>query len=160
MTLSPSSAIDWTGAVAGAGAVSAGCGATTAAFQEWLKAAGAKVISYVPNNAFLVRASSAVAATIGQAAEVQAVLPFEPYYKLDASLLALAGSIVARFRAAGMVWAMAVAGAAQASIGVAVFALNIASAEPPGAVGLLLLIEFFAGAWFLSAWSFRNAVRS
>jgi hypothetical protein len=74
--------------------------------------------------------------------------------------LALAGSIVARFRAAGMVWAMAAAGAAQAAIGVVVFAFNIASTEPPGAVGLLLLIEFFAGAWFLSAWLFRQAARS
>jgi hypothetical protein len=64
--------------------------ATTPAFQQWLRAAGARVISYVPDNAFLVRATADVAATIGQAAEVQAVLPCEPYYKLDAMLLALA----------------------------------------------------------------------
>ena len=64
--------------------------ATTGAFQQWLRAAGARVISYVPNNAFLVRATAGVAQIISQAAEVQAVLPFEPYYKLDAMLLALA----------------------------------------------------------------------
>jgi hypothetical protein len=73
--------------------------------------------------------------------------------------VALAGSIVARFKASGMAWAMIVAGAFQAVIGIGVFSLNIAMAEPPGATGLLLLIEFFAGAWFLSAWLFRNADR-
>jgi subtilisin-like proprotein convertase family protein len=65
-------------------------GATTAAFQQWLRELGVTVVSYVPNNAFLVRASSGTAARMGQAPEVQAVLPFEPYYKFDSMLLPLA----------------------------------------------------------------------
>ena len=31
--------------------------------------------------------------------------------------------------------------------------------EPPGAFGLLLLIESLAGLWFLSAWLFGKAAR-
>jgi hypothetical protein len=74
--------------------------------------------------------------------------------------VALAGAIAARFKAAGMAWAMALAGVLQAAIGIGVFALDVASAGPPGAIGLLLLIEFFAGAWLLSAALFRAAARS
>lgn len=73
--------------------------------------------------------------------------------------VALAGSIVARFKAAGMARAMIAAGTAQAAIGIGVFALNVAAAEPPGAAGLLVLIEIFAGAWFFSAWLLRKAAR-
>lgn len=72
---------------------------------------------------------------------------------------ALIGAIAARFRAAGMARAMAVAGALQAAIGVGTVAFSVVSAEPPSALGLLLLIEFFAGAWFLSAWLFMKAAR-
>jgi hypothetical protein len=75
-------------------------------------------------------------------------------------IIAIAGAIVARFRAEAMVRAMALAGAIQALIGVGVFALDVGAAEPPGAVGLLLLIEFFAVTWFLSAWLFRKAARA
>lgn len=73
--------------------------------------------------------------------------------------VALAGSVVARFRAGGMAWAMSAAGVVQAAIGIGVFALSVASTEPPGAIGLLLLIEFFAAAWFVSALLFRKAAR-
>jgi hypothetical protein len=72
---------------------------------------------------------------------------------------ALVGSIVARFTADGMARAMAVAGAIQCAIGIGVF-LNNASAEPPGRIGLLALIEFFALTWFLSAWLFRKAAQT
>jgi hypothetical protein len=44
--------------------------------------------SYVPNNAYLVRASSALR-SLGALPETQAVLPWEPYFKLDPALLAL-----------------------------------------------------------------------
>jgi hypothetical protein len=74
-------------------------------------------------------------------------------------LMALAGTIVARAKAKGMVRAMTVAGCAQALVGVAVFARGIAAHEPPGAFGLLILIEFFAGLWFISAMLFGKAAR-
>jgi hypothetical protein len=73
---------------------------------------------------------------------------------------ALVGAIVARFRAEGMARAMTIAAILQGLIGVGVFLLDVARAEPPGALGLLLLIEFFAGSWLLSAWSFRKAARA
>jgi subtilisin family serine protease/subtilisin-like proprotein convertase family protein len=58
-------------------------------FRAALKAAGAEIISYIPNNAYLVRASASVAQQLA-AGPAQAVIPFEPYYKLSPSLLALA----------------------------------------------------------------------
>lgn len=73
---------------------------------------------------------------------------------------ALVGVIVARFKADGMARAMTVAGAIQALIGIAVFILDAGATEPPGRIGLLLLIEFFAGTWLLSAWLFRRAARA
>lgn len=74
-------------------------------------------------------------------------------------LMALAGTIVARGRAEGMVRAMTVAGAAQTLVAVFVFARGIAANEPPGAFGLLLLIEGLAAFWFLSARLFGKAAR-
>ena len=65
-------------------------GAINRMFREDLMAAGAEVVSYVPNNAVLVRASAAQVRKVEASAQVQAVLPFEPYYKLDAALLAVA----------------------------------------------------------------------
>ena len=55
-----------------------------------LQAAGATIVSYIPNNAFLVRASAAVAQQLSADPQTQAVLPYEPYYKLKPSLLKLA----------------------------------------------------------------------
>src|ERR1035437_938848 len=60
------------------------------AFRSLLQAAGATVVSYIPNNAYLVRASAAVAQQLKAAPQAQAVLPYEPYYKLKPSLLKLA----------------------------------------------------------------------
>jgi len=56
-------------------------------FRSLLQQAGATIISYVPNNAYLVRASAAAAQNL--AAVAQAVLPYEPYYKLKPGLLDL-----------------------------------------------------------------------
>ena len=55
-----------------------------------LAEAGAEIVSYVPNNAYFVKLGAAAAEELKAAKGVQAVLPFEPYYKLDAMLLALA----------------------------------------------------------------------
>jgi subtilisin-like proprotein convertase family protein len=43
--------------------------------------------NYFPNNAFLVPLSAAAADRLAAAAPVQAVVPWEPYYKLDPALL-------------------------------------------------------------------------
>ena len=60
------------------------------AFRSLLQAAGAEIVAYIPNNAYLVRASGAVAQELKAASQTQAVLPYEPYYKLKLSLLKLA----------------------------------------------------------------------
>ena len=57
------------------------------AFRALLKQAGASIVSYIPNNAYLVRASQAVAQQLAAAPATQAVLPYEPYYKLKPWLL-------------------------------------------------------------------------
>src|SRR5665213_544714 len=67
-------------------------GAVDGAFRAALAGAGGKIISYIPNNAFLVEMTAAVAAALAGNPLVQAVLPYEPYYKVQASLLGLAVS--------------------------------------------------------------------
>src|SRR6267142_374433 len=59
-------------------------------FRAMLAKAGATIVSYIPNNAYLVRASADVAGRLGAVDQVQAVLPYEPYYKLKSSLLKMA----------------------------------------------------------------------
>ena len=65
-------------------------GVITDAFRKALKTAGAESVSYVPNNAYLVRASAGTAQALATLPFIQSVLPFEPYYKLDPKLLAAA----------------------------------------------------------------------
>ena len=65
-------------------------GFITESFRAELQRAGAEIVSYVPNNAYLVRANAGVARALGASPWTQAVLPFEPYYKLDAALLRVA----------------------------------------------------------------------
>src|SRR5580765_5140200 len=60
------------------------------AFRAELKAAGATIVAYIPNNAYLVRATGAAAGRVTSLSDAQAVLPYEPYYKLRSSLLGLA----------------------------------------------------------------------
>ncbi|MEY4385025.1 MAG: hypothetical protein RLY20_308, partial [Verrucomicrobiota bacterium] len=65
-------------------------GKADAAFQARLVAAGLSPVAYFPHDAWLVRGlKSQVDALNGQPG-IAAVLPFEPYYKLKSSLLALA----------------------------------------------------------------------
>ena len=59
-------------------------------FRAMLAAAGAQVVSYIPNNAYLVTVSSGGAAGLAGRPGVQSVLPYEPYYKISSSLLGLA----------------------------------------------------------------------
>ena len=54
-------------------------------FRNQLLSAGATIVSYIPNNAYLVRMTAGEAQQLSGIA--QAVIPFEPYYKLDLNLL-------------------------------------------------------------------------
>lgn len=73
--------------------------------------------------------------------------------------VALVGGIVARFAADGMARAMTLAAMLQALIGAVVFLFDGGRSAPPGRLALLLLIEFFAAAWLVSAWLFRRAAQ-
>jgi subtilisin family serine protease/subtilisin-like proprotein convertase family protein len=59
------------------------------AFRAEIQAAHGSIVSYIPNNAYLVEGGADVARTLSGAAGVSAVLPYEPYYKLEPTLLAL-----------------------------------------------------------------------
>jgi subtilisin family serine protease len=59
-------------------------------FRARLREVDATIVSYIPNNAFLIRLSAEKANRLSAFRETQAVLPYEPYYKLDTQLLALA----------------------------------------------------------------------
>jgi subtilisin family serine protease/subtilisin-like proprotein convertase family protein len=60
------------------------------AFRARLQAAGAFIVAYIPNQAYLVRASQAAAQRLRADPRTQAVVPYEPYFKLKPPLLALA----------------------------------------------------------------------
>ncbi|MBA4148565.1 MAG: S8 family serine peptidase [Verrucomicrobia bacterium] len=57
------------------------------AFRAQLRAADAEIISYVPNNAYLVRVAAAGARKLASLPQTQSVLPYEPYFKLDTAVL-------------------------------------------------------------------------
>jgi len=59
-------------------------------FLNSLSDMGAALVSYIPNNTWLVRASREAAKQIRSSPLVRAVLPYEPYYKIDPQLLPLA----------------------------------------------------------------------
>jgi simple sugar transport system permease protein len=60
------------------------------AFRALLTQAGATVVAYVPNNAYLVLATPEAAQRLGTLPRTRLVLPWEPYFKLEPTLLALA----------------------------------------------------------------------
>ena len=64
-------------------------GPLTDSFRALLQKSGGTVVAYIPNNAYLVRASASVARDLAASSQTAAVIPFEPYYKLKASLLEL-----------------------------------------------------------------------
>jgi len=59
-------------------------------FRASLKNAGAEIVSYVPNNAYYVKVDKTGADQLSGTPGVQSVLPYEPYYKVDAALLGFA----------------------------------------------------------------------
>jgi subtilisin-like proprotein convertase family protein len=60
------------------------------AFRAALAAAGAQIVSYIPNNAYLVTVSAGGAGGLSSQPGVQTVAAYEPYYKISSSLLGLA----------------------------------------------------------------------
>ena len=60
------------------------------AFRARMQAAGAVIVAYIPNQACLVSASPTGAQQLAADPLTQAVLPYEPYFKLKPPLLALA----------------------------------------------------------------------
>lgn len=65
-------------------------GAINDAFRAQLTAVGAEVIAYIPNNALLVRVDAKGADKLAHMPRTRAVLPYEPYYKLQDTLLPFA----------------------------------------------------------------------
>src|SRR4030095_5354037 len=65
-------------------------GTITDEFRRQLAQMGATIISYVPNNAYLVRLAPGALAGLKALPQVQAAVPWEPYFKLSPNLLALA----------------------------------------------------------------------
>jgi subtilisin-like proprotein convertase family protein len=59
------------------------------AFRAMLTASGAQIVSYIPNDAYLVTMAKSVADEL--AAGGLPVIPYEPYYKVSASLLPWVG---------------------------------------------------------------------
>ena len=74
-------------------------------------------------------------------------------------LIALVGSVAARFRAAGMARAMFAAALAQAAIAAVTWFAGWGASEPPGALRILVLIGFFVLPWLLAGALFRMAAR-
>ena len=60
------------------------------AFRALLARAGAQIVSYIPENAYLVKVSAGVANGLAAQPPVQSVIPYEPYYKIQSSLLGAA----------------------------------------------------------------------
>lgn len=58
-----------------------------AGFKAFLEETGATVVSYIPNDTYLVRAPAETARQLQGSPEIQALLPFEPYFKLHKKLL-------------------------------------------------------------------------
>src|SRR6185312_4682445 len=81
--------------------------------------AGATIVSYIPNNAYLVSATPAIASDLGRMFNVQ---PWEPYYKVKASLMpaALNGQGAAQLITAVLPGALAPTKAALEQMGVTV----------------------------------------
>lgn len=53
---------------------------------------GAQPVSFIPNNAWLVRASAALERSLAEVPEIAAIVPFEPWFKLQPELLASGAS--------------------------------------------------------------------
>ncbi len=61
-------------------------GQIDAAFRAMLARSGAEIVSYIPNSAYLVHAPAGVANGLTGNPLTQAVVPYEPYYKISSSM--------------------------------------------------------------------------
>ena len=61
------------------------------AFRAMLARSGAEIVSYIPNDAYLVRAPAGVANGLAGNPLTQAVVPFEPYFKISSSMSVTVG---------------------------------------------------------------------
>ena len=61
-------------------------GPIDSAFRAVLAAADAQIVAYIPNDAYLVRAQAGVANGLAANPLTQAVIPYEPYYKISSSM--------------------------------------------------------------------------
>ena len=61
------------------------------AFRAMLSRAGATIVSYIPNNAYLVRISQGGMNGLAASPMTQAVIPYEPYYKISSSMSVMVG---------------------------------------------------------------------
>lgn len=62
-------------------------GVLSESLRRQLREAGMEIVSYIPNNAYLVRGSRAAMEQAASSPEVAAVLPFAPAFKLEPQLL-------------------------------------------------------------------------
>jgi len=65
-------------------------GLADAEFRALLEQSGATLVSYIPNNAWLVQATSVEAQWLAAQTRVQSTLAFEPFFKLKSTLLPFA----------------------------------------------------------------------
>jgi hypothetical protein len=72
-------------------------------------------------------------------------------------IVALVGSLVARFQAAGMSRTMVVTAAVQAGIGIIALVGNLGAGKPIWPADIVALTLFFTAMWLGSAWLFRLA---
>jgi subtilisin-like proprotein convertase family protein len=61
-------------------------GPISAAFRALLARAGAGIVAYIPNDAYLVRVSGAGANLLAAQPPVQSVIRYEPYYKISSTM--------------------------------------------------------------------------
>ncbi|MBM3846828.1 MAG: hypothetical protein FJ405_11170, partial [Verrucomicrobia bacterium] len=57
------------------------------AFRTLLSGAGATLVSYIPNNAFLVRLDPSAISKLSNHPGIRSIIPWQPYFKLSADLL-------------------------------------------------------------------------
>lgn len=75
-------------------------------------------------------------------------------------IIALAGSIVARFEASGMSRTMVVTGAVQAGIGIVALIGKMGVGKPSWPADIIVLTLMFTGMWLISAWLFRLSAKT
>ena len=72
-------------------------------------------------------------------------------------LIAAVGSVMARFEARGMMFAMFATATVQALVTVTALVIGLGAGDPPGAAGLAMLNGVFLALWLISAGLFRMA---